>query len=78
MNDKRGSHRKKVGKGKVISMPALARQESSREQRLFEARKLSESITKKTSAAGLSETRIKNDVHAAYREVKISRRPGCN
>jgi len=78
MNDKRRSRRKKVGKGKVIDMPALARQEFSREQRLFEARKLSESITKKTSAAGLSEPRIRNDVQAAYREVKNSRRPGCN
>lgn len=51
-------------------MSTLSKQEFSREQRLFEARKLSKSITKKTSAAGLTEARIKNDAQAAFIEMK--------
>ena len=34
MNGKKGSHRKNVGKDKVINMLALARQEFTREQKL--------------------------------------------
>lgn len=46
----------------------------SREERLMEARRLSDKFTQKTKDAGISRVELERDVHKAFLDVKRSHR----
>ncbi|MCL6558835.1 MAG: hypothetical protein K6U74_08525 [Firmicutes bacterium] len=56
-------------------MPVVPKRSPNRKEILTAAKELSEKITEKTVAAGLTHEDIKKDVYRAYLDVKRDRRP---
>lgn len=63
---------------RVLKLPATLKKLSTREQQLSAARELSERITRRTIAAGISERDLKRKAYSAFLHVKTCRRSDRN
>ena len=64
--------------GKVMKLSVLTKRKPSRQEKLAQARKLSNTISKKTVAAGLNVDQIEKDVKKVFKDVKSSRCSSSN
>ncbi|WP_227762647.1 hypothetical protein [Zhaonella formicivorans] len=75
--NKKNKFKYNIRKNKVFNMLGLTKK-ISREDRLHQAKMLSDSISAKTVSANLTYPQIKKDVQAAYQDVKSNRSSSNN
>jgi predicted nucleic acid-binding Zn-ribbon protein len=68
----------KLKKRGDIKMTAIAHKALTREKRLAEARRLSETINKKMDTAGITPQQVEKDVIKAYGKIKARRSSSSN
>lgn len=54
-------------------MAVTAKNSSSRQQKLAQARLLSDSVTKKTVCAGITHVQLKKDTQKAFNDIRSNR-----